>query len=1025
MFCDLVGSTELSSRLDPEDLGALIRIYQGHVAGAVARFGGFIARYVGDGVLIYFGWPKAGETDAEQAVHAALAAADAVAATPIQGEALRVRIGIATGLVVVGDRIDTGEAREQTAIGETPNRAARLQALAEPGRIVIDAATRRQVGDLFDCRELGAVPLKGLPEPVPVFEVRAERAGLSRFEALHPARLTPLIGREEELELLLRRWAQAKTGQGRVVLISGEPGIGKSRVLAALDERLRGETFTRTRYFCSPHHQDTPLYPVIQQLEFAAGFEREDTQAERLSKLRRVLAPTEPPMEDLALLAALLLLPSDGLPVLNLSPQRRKQRTFEALIRQVERLSQVRPLLMLFEDVHWADPSTCAVLDDLIDHLGDLRVLLVMTFRPEFRSPWAGQAGATLVTLGRLDRIDTASLALQLTIRPVLPPELLHRIVAQSDGVPLFIEELTKAVVETAAQTVAGAASTVAVPATLQASLLSRLDRMPAAKQVAQIGAVFGRDFSHAMISAVAGLPAAVLNDGLDRLVASGLVFRRGEPPEATYTFKHALVQDAAYDSLLRARRVALHAAIGDALERDAEVVATRPALLGHHFAQAGAVEKAVAYLLRAGQQSAAGSAMAEAQAHLTRGLVIAAKIADGSDRSLRQAELTLALGNIQMAVHGYASAEHGATLTEAVELCRGLGPEHGSATKLLARALFGNWTYMLHAGQLTASCATAEEFLALGRNHADPEIRAVSATAYGVSCFFLARLQEGVQTFTTAVADRGFEAHAAALADFGVDGRSMLHAQFARHLACQGFPEQAGEQARTGMERARRLQHLPTIALTLSALCTTAWILRDRSALEARSSELVRLTSEQGFAFWLARGKGYAGWAAAANGRLEEGRALLAQGLAELVRDGALLYGLHARAMLADVHTRMGQSDLALAVLDEALGICSRTGEVWIEAELHRRKGELLRTDRATAEAYYQRAIEIARSQSAKLFELRAAVGLAGLWREHGRPGDARELLAPIYAWFTEGFDTPDLAESRALVDELATASA
>jgi len=1000
---------------DPEELRAVVDTYRRYATAVIARHGGVMAESRVREVLAYFGYPVAQEHAAERAIHAALALADRL----IEGEAslpagLTVRVGVASGSVVAGPADEV--------MGEAPAEAVALLTPTEPGAVVVDEATRQLTGALFEWVDLGTVPLKGALHPVHAWRALRQSAVESRFEALRAPQLAPMVGREEELELLLRRWGQARSGQGRLALVAGEPGIGKSRLLAALEQRLVAERLVRLRYFCSPHHQDTPLYPIVRQLQFAAGFAGDDTPVDRLVKLQAVLAPTDPPAEDVALIAALFQLPLDGLPVLNLSPQRRKERTFAALLHQVERLSQQRPLLMLFEDLHWADPSTREILENLVQRLPNLPVLVVMTFRPEFHAPWIGQPGVTLITLSRLDHREATSLAKQLTIGLTLSPALIERVVAQSDGVPLFIEELTKATIESIAQ-IASEPSDVAVPTTLQGLLLSRLDRMPAAKQIAQIGAVIGRDFSHAMISAVADLPAEVLNEDLDQLVASGLVFRRGERPEAAYTFKHALVQDAAYDSLLRARRVALHAVIGDALERDAEVVATRPALLGHHFAHAGAVERAVAYFLRAGQQSAAASAMAEAQAHLRRGLALAAKIADASDRNLRQAELTLALGNVQMAVHGYASTENGAAFTEAVRLCHELHPKQANATKLLARALFGNFAYLLHAGQLAASYATARELLTLGRNHPDPEIRAVSATAYGVSCFCLARLQEVAETFATAVADRGLDVHAATLAEFGIDGRSFLHALFARHLALQGLPEQADEQARTGMERAQRLQHLPTIAITLSSLCTTAWILRDRSALEVWSSELVRHASEQGFAFWLARGQGYAGWTAAANGRLE-GHALLAEGLAGLERAGALLYGPHTRAMFADVHAQVGQYDLALAVLEEAFEIGSRTGEVWVDAELYRRKGELLRTDHATAETYFQRAVEIARAQSAKLFELRAAVSLARLWREHGRPDDAREMLAPIYAWFTEGFDTPDLTEAQALLDELATAS-
>jgi len=577
---------------------------------------------------------------------------------------------------------------------------------------------------------------------------------------------------------------------------------------------------------------------------------------------------------------------------------------------------------------------------------------------------------------------------------------------------------------ESTAQAAPGAAP-VSVPATLQASLLARLERMPDAKQVAQIGAVFGREFSYAMIRVVADLPDSVLNSGLDQLVNSGLMFRRGETRDASYTFKHALVQDAAYDSLLRVRRVALHAAIGAALEQDAEIVAMRPSLLGHHFAEAGAVEKATAYLLRAGEQASAGSALAEAETHLTRGLTLAADIAEASSRNLRLAELTLALSNVHMTVHGFGSPENGAAAAEAVGLCRGLGPEHGAKTKLLARALLGQWTFGIYRGRVMASYAVAEELLAFGREHTDPQIRTIAATLHGTSCCLLGRLQEGARTFAAGVADLGLESHAAPMVDFGVDGPCLLLIQSARLLACHGFLNTAGKQQRVGMERATRLQHLPTISVTLGTSCTMAWILRDLGLLRSWSAEMARVAQEQGYGYWLARSKGYIGWLAAIDGRLDEGRALLTEELTELAAIGIVLFVPYTKAMLADVHARMGQCERALAVLNEALDTCNDTGEVWAEAELHRQKGELLRADPDTAETCFRRAIEIASAQSAKLFELRASVSLARLWGEHGKRDEAHALLAPIHAWFTEGFDTPDLTDAKALLDEFAASPA
>ena len=567
MFCDLIGSTALSARLDPEDLRQVIRTYQACVATTIQQFDGFIARYVGDGVLIYFGWPEARETDAERAVRAGLAVAAAVNSTQMSGEPLHVRIGIATGLVVIGEPIGFGDSRQHTAVGETPNLAARLQGLAGPDQVVIDASTRRQIGGLFECRDLGTVELKGLPAPVPAWHVMSENRTLGQFEALRSG-ATPLVGRDEEMDLLLRRWAQAKAGSGRVVLISAEPGVGKSRLAAALAERIAAEPHVRLLYSCSPHHEDSALYPVIAQMERAAGFQHGDEPAGRLAKLRAVLAATSPPLEDVVMIAELHSLPSADLaPPLDFTPQRKKEKTFEALLRQVEGLVRQQPVLIVFDDIHWIDPSSRELLDRMIERVADWPVLLLAMFRPEFQPPWTGQPHVTMLTLARLDRRDTAVMVANVAGNAGLPPEIVEEIAERTDGVPLFVEELTKAVLEAGAQAPAALSSVphpgLSVPATLHASLMARLDRLgPVAKEVAQTGAAIGREFGHELLASVADLPEPRLREALDRLTNAGLLFVRGTPPQSSYIFKHALVQDAAYGTLLRGRRQRLHARI-------------------------------------------------------------------------------------------------------------------------------------------------------------------------------------------------------------------------------------------------------------------------------------------------------------------------------------------------------------------------------------------------------------------------------------------------------------------------------
>jgi class 3 adenylate cyclase/DNA-binding transcriptional ArsR family regulator len=666
MFCDLIGSTALSARLDPEDLREVIRSYQARVASTIQQFNGFIARYVGDGVLIYFGWPQAHETDAARAVRAGLAVAAAISEAPVAEEALQVRVGIATGLVVIGEPIGAGDSRQQTAVGETPNRAARLQSLAGPNQVIIDAATRRQVGRLFDCQDLGIIELKGLPAPVPVWQVVAENRTLGQFEALRSG-LTPLIGREEEIELLLRCWTQAKGGSGNVVLISAEPGVGKSRLAETLAERLAAEPHIRLRYFCSPHHQDSALYPVIAQMERAAGFAHGDAPDMRVAKLQTLLTATEPPPEDVALIAELYDLPTvDLAPPLDLTPQRKKEKTFEALLRQVEALGRQRPVLLVFDDLHWIDPTSRELLERVIERVTDWPVLLLGLFRPEFQPPWVGQPQVTLLTLARLDRQDTAAMVGNVAGNTTLPPEIVAEIAERTDGVPLFVEELTKAVLEAGPQAPAALSAmphpALSVPATLHASLMARLDWLGlVAREVAQAGAAIGREFSYELLASVIDLPEPQLREALDRLTNAGLVFARGLPPEAGYLFKHALVQDAAYGSLLRSRRQDLHRRIAARLEeRFPEIVAAQPALLAQHCQEADLADQAVSYWLKAGQQALARSAMTEAVAQLHRGLDVLAGLPDGLWHQQQELELQTALVSALTATAGWSGGGSG-----------------------------------------------------------------------------------------------------------------------------------------------------------------------------------------------------------------------------------------------------------------------------------------------------------------------------------------------------------------------------
>ena len=678
MFCDLVGSTALSEQLDPEVLRVLMQAYQRACGAIIERYEGHVAQYLGDGLMTYFGWPQAHEDDAERAVRAGLEIVEAVKAVEAP-RPLAVRIGVATGPVVVGETGAGDASVPKLAVGETPNLAARLQGLAQADDIVIAAATRRLVGGAFDLEDLGAHALKGIVEAVRGWRVVGVAATEGRFEAAHGARLTPLIGRNEESVLLLRRWRQAADGEGQVVMLSGEPGIGKSRLIEAVIDASCGQDYTLLRYQSSPYHANTPYYPVIERFERDSGIARDDQPAQRLDKLERQLAHFGDRLAEVVpLVAALLSIPLAGrYPALELTPQEQRDRTTDLLLESVALRAKVMPVLLVLEDAQWADPSTLGLLARLIDSAESSPMLVLVSARPEFDPPWSDHPHASALTLNRLGRREGATMVAAVAEEKTLPDEVLDQIVAKTDGVPLFVEELTKTVLESGVLIdrgdrfeLDGPLPPLAIPSTLQDSLMARLDRLATVKEIAQVGATIGREFSHELLAAVAPLAGNELSEALARLVASELIFQRGQPPRARYVFKNQLVRDVAYQSQLSSRRQQLHARIAEALANSfPETVEAEPELLALHYTQAGLADQAIRAWLDAGRHASERIAYVEAVAHLEQGLALLRAETEGEERDRRELELLIALGTPLVATRGIASAEVGGHYERACRL--------------------------------------------------------------------------------------------------------------------------------------------------------------------------------------------------------------------------------------------------------------------------------------------------------------------------------------------------------------------
>jgi class 3 adenylate cyclase/predicted ATPase len=1030
MFVDLVGSTALSSRLDPEDMREVLRAYHNAVAGEVARFEGFIAKFMGDGVLVYFGWPRAHEDEAERAVRAGLAIIDAVHALPADGEPLTGRVGIATGLVVVGDLIGFGASQEEAVIGDPPNLAARLQTIAPPGGLVLAESTRRLLGAVFEFEPVGPVQLAGFAEPIHAFRVTGDYLAEGRFAAQHIGGPGPLVGREQELALLMDRWRLATGGEGQVVLLGGEPGIGKSRLVLALREQLRAEPCTGLLFHGSPFHAHSALWPVIGQLERAAGFRPADPTGAKLDMLEALLGQAvADPATVAPVLAELLGIPTNGrYPPLPLSPQQLRAQTFRALLAQLEGLARQRPVLVILEDAQWFDPTTLELFDLMVGRIEQLPVLLVVAFRPEFRPPWVRRAHVMLLTLSRLGKIQAADVVARVTGGRALPVEILDQILAKADGIPLFVEELTKTVLEAGLLEFQGERyalheplPALAIPDTLHGSLLARLDRLGPVKEVAQIGSVIGREFEHGLLAAVLGMDEAQLAASLRQLIEAEMVYPRGVPPEGSYVFKHALVQEAAYRSLLRSRRQQLHARIAEELERCFPDVPTRrPEVLAHHLTKAGCAERALEFWAQAGALALARSANHEAVAHFNRAVRLAATLPSSDGLKRREIELQGGLSVALALARGLATPEVEQAQLRASELSAEVGDAEG-----WFRAQWGLWRVYNGRAQAGRALVIARKLLAAAERDHDTAHLLQAHHGLWSSLLFRGDFQDAL-----AHAERGRSLydpvrHARhAFVYGGHDPGECALSQGGNALWFLGYPDQALQWHDEAMTLSERLGLPQIVAHTLNWTAICAQLAGDLPRLEAKVERLAHLSAEHGFANWFPEARILAGWLAARRDHNGGAISSMQRYLDQRSASGTVFARTWLWLVLADACLAVGANTDAIAAVREGLAGVETSGERFCEAELHRMHAmALLAHDRgmlADAERALEQALQAACTRQARMSELRAATDLAGLWADAGDRRKAQNLLAPVCAWFTEGLEIRDLVQARALLGSL-----
>jgi class 3 adenylate cyclase/predicted ATPase len=1023
MFCDLVGSTQLSEKLDPEDLRVLIDAYREACSTAVRRYGGEVASYAGDGVMAFFGWPRAHEDDAVRAVHAALDTLSAV--TNISGPVtLASRVGVCSGPVVVRDTGAGGTAGAMDAVGETPNIAARLQTLATPNAVLISASTKLLISAAFDLQDLGLQDIKGVTRPIHVYRVLAAKSIASRFETAHGGSLTPLIGRAIELSLFLDRWQKVKEAEGQVILLSGIPGVGKSRLIHELKSSIQHEPHFLVSHQCSSYHSQSAFFPIIEQIKQAAQVTTHDSNADKLTKLNAYFAGLVDDSTELALLTAnLLSIPTENNHELSqLTPQQIKNRTITKLVDMLLALSVQRPTLCVFEDVHWLDPSTLELLELAISRIDHASILLVISCRPEFRPAWFTRADVTMHSLTRLSRGEVGAMIKGLLRGETMPQKIVDEIIGKADGLPLFIEELTSSVQRTPIRSRleennperAARSAVLKVPETLHDALMERLDRVAPGHRVAQTAAVIGREFSYDLLSFATGIGGNDLRSALAVLEEADVIYRVDISPSTRFVFKHVLLRDAIYNSLLRAKRQEIHADIAAILETHfQELVESQPEILAYHYGEAGDHQLAVNYWRAAGLRAVAHSANIEAIAHFRKALEVLAALPDTPKRNEQESEIQLALGIPLIAVRGYAAGETREVFARARALCLKLdnAPNY-------FQALFGLWGHSWMGGKHDEALNMANEFLARSQASADPVPSVVAHRVMGSTLLTIGEFQSAKEHFEQTIALSNVMEKQPLYSLYMVEPRAASILLLSWDLWLLGYPDQSLSRVSEALSLAKDLSQPYTIAFA-HYMTSVVYLLRgdpDRALASAEQS--LEMSKEQRFSLYVVLSMISRGRALGELGRLGEAKTEIKRGIDEARRSGVGFMLPMMESWLADIHAQSGDNEAALSIVEQTLSeLNDATGRAW-EAELYRQRAQLLlaldRTRVGEAEAYLKDAIVIARRQNAKSLELRAASTLATLWRTQERFDEARDLIEPIYRWFNEGADTADLRRAR-----------